>query len=83
MTTPRLLSETAAAEYVGLSLEMFRAQVAAGVLPRPVPLVSGANPGKLQRRRYYDRIALDRHLDRLSGIKTPAAGSGLADVAWR
>ncbi len=79
---PRLLSEAAAAEYVGLSLEMFRAQVIADVLPQPVPLVSGANPRKLQRRHFYDRIAIDRRIDELSGFDSKPKGSGLADVKW-
>lgn len=83
MAAPRLLSEIAAAEYLGLSVEMFRAQVEAGVLPRPVPLASATDPRKLPRRRYYDRAALDRRLDELSGIQAEPSGSGLAGVSWR
>lgn len=74
----RLLSEAAAAEHVGLPLAIFRAEVEAGNMPAPVRLASMI--GKARQRRYFDRVALDRRLDQLSGIK-PA--SGLAGVSWR
>lgn len=76
----RLLTESAAAEHVGLPLAAFRAQVEAGTMPPPVPLASSGARAK----RYYDRVALDRRLDQLSGlVETQATESGLGGIAWR
>jgi hypothetical protein len=58
---PRLVSEAAAAAYVGLELATFRHWIACGRLPRPV-LNSGL----------FDLHAIDAALDGLSGIKSPS-----------
>jgi hypothetical protein len=66
---PRLVGEKEAAEdVVGVELSVFRAWVAAGRLPKPMP-----DCGK------YDRKALDAALDKLSGLGGP---SNALD-AWR
>src|SRR5947207_1590644 len=57
--TPRGLSRRAAAEYCGLAPSTFDARVNEGLLPSPV------FPG---RRRVWDRLALDRALNSLSGV---------------
>jgi predicted DNA-binding transcriptional regulator AlpA len=57
---PRGLSRAQAAAYVGLSPNSFDAQVAAGIFPQPVRMGS---------RVLYDRRALDRAFDRLSGAE--------------
>jgi hypothetical protein len=53
----RLVTEKEAAEYIGLELATFRAWVASGRLPGPIPDCSK-----------YDSRALDLALDRISGI---------------
>jgi hypothetical protein len=55
---PRLLPEDDAAEYVGVSIAQFRAEVGKGIWPQPVE--------RGCRRNTYDRAALDRAVDRLS-----------------
>lgn len=55
----RLLTEKEAAESIGLDLATFRNWVASGKMPKPIP-----DCGK------YDLKALDKALDRLSGIET-------------
>jgi predicted site-specific integrase-resolvase len=55
----RLLTEKEAAESIGLDLATFKNWVASGKLPKPIP-----DCGK------YDLKALDKALDRLSGIET-------------
>lgn len=62
---PRLLSESDAASYVGVSLNTFRAERVAGIWPSPVDRNS--------RRVTYDRAALDRAVDRLSGWRDDPA----------
>jgi hypothetical protein len=57
--TPRGLSRRAAAEYCGLAPSTFDARVGDGSLPGPV------FPG---RCRIWDRLALDRALNSLSGL---------------
>jgi excisionase family DNA binding protein len=64
MTTPandneprRLMTKTAAAKYCGVSAPTFRKWVAEGLVPGPVT-----------RLKRFDRQALDKHLDRLSGL---------------
>jgi hypothetical protein len=64
----RLVGEREAAETVGLELATFRAWVAAGRLPKPLP-----DCGK------YDLKAIDVALDRVSGLGGPAN----ALDAWR
>jgi hypothetical protein len=56
---PRLLPEIEAAEYVGVSLAQFRAEVERGIWPKAV--------ARGCRRNTYDRTALDRAVDQLSG----------------
>lgn len=55
----RLVTEKEAAEAVGLDLATFRAWVAAGKLPKPIP-----DCGR------YDLKAIDAALDRVSGLGT-------------
>lgn len=56
--TPRLLSRTQAAAYVGLSPATFDAAVGKGVLPAPIALGES-------RRIMWDREALDAAIDAL------------------
>ena len=58
---PATLSRAEAAAYVGLSLNAFLAEVAAGNLPKPLPLKC--------RRKLFSRADLDRVL----GKSDPAA----------
>jgi predicted DNA-binding transcriptional regulator AlpA len=51
-----------AAAYLGLSPARFERHVAEGLLPRPLPLG--------RRGRVWDRLAIDRALDRMSGLGT-------------
>lgn len=67
--TPRGLSLDDAAAYVSLAPATFLREVAAGTWPRPLPL-------KGSRRQVWDRDAIDRALDRASGI---GAGHESAD----
>jgi hypothetical protein len=60
---PRLLPEQEAAEYLGVTVTQFRAEVRCGIWPKPVP--------RGCRRNTYDRLALDRAVDRLSGRSDP------------
>jgi hypothetical protein len=53
------MSETDAAEYVGVSLAQFRRERQKGLWPAPVPRGARVNT--------YDREALDNAVDRLSG----------------
>ncbi len=57
----RGLSIEEAAGYVGLSVALFEKQVKAGILPARWPLEG--------TRMLFDRVALDKALDRLSGLK--------------
>jgi len=56
--TPRLLNHGAAATYCGMSKPHFDAHIA----PHVPPIKFGP------RKQWWDRVALDAHLDRLSGI---------------
>jgi hypothetical protein len=67
--TPRLLTPDQAAAYCGVGRENFEARV--GVPPLQL---FGA-------RRLYDRIALDRWLDRQSGLAEAEAEDGRVDWA--
>ena len=64
----RLVSEKAAADYVGLPVSTFRAWVTAGKLPVAIPDCG-----------LYDVRALDAAVDRLSGLGNPTN----ALDAWR
>lgn len=59
MPDARLLSASDAAAYLGLSAAGLREWVEAGRVPGPIP-----------GTRRYDRAALDRALDRLSGLES-------------
>lgn len=61
---PRLLSEEMAAAYVGVSPNTFRAYVGN---PWPKAIRFG-------RRKLYDRVALDRAVDRLSTPERQSPG---------
>lgn len=65
MTQPRLLSRRDAQAYLGLGRDTFGALVEAGTLPPPLRLPRG--------RRLWDRVALDRAVDALSGIAADSA----------
>ena len=60
---PRLMPEEMAANYVGVSVARFRADVEQGLWPQLV--------ARGCRRNTYDRVALDRAVDRLSGRHEP------------
>lgn len=69
--TPRGLTREAAAEYVGCrTVSAFSSQVRRGLLPGPIP-----------GTRLWDRIAIDRALDRASGLQPTAPVSALQD--WK
>lgn len=63
--TPRLLGRRDAQTYLGLGRDTFGALVDAGTLPPPLKLSRG--------RRMWDRVALDRAVDALSGIAADSA----------
>lgn len=71
---PRGLSRKAAAEYCGLPPTTFDARVDDGALPGPV-FPSG-------RCRIWDRVALDRALNSLSGI-AEASSNGAEEAALK
>jgi hypothetical protein len=68
LPTARWLTAAQAAAYVGVDAEEFRQEVDEGLWPDAVR--SSASRGDL-----WDRIALDRASDQLSGIAEPAYGS--------
>jgi hypothetical protein len=55
--TVRGYPQEAAAAYVGLGVKRFRDEVTAGHLPQP---------NQHGKRLLWDKVALDRHLDKLS-----------------
>ena len=57
LTRPRILTKRQAAEYCGLSLSGYQAWVDQGLVPGPLP-----------GTKRYDRLAMDRAIDELSGI---------------
>jgi hypothetical protein len=57
----RLVAEKEASEYAGLDLATFKAWVACGKLPKPLP-----DCGK------YDLKAIDAAIDRVSGLGGPS-----------
>jgi hypothetical protein len=67
---PRLLNRTEAAAYLGRGVRTFDAEVESGLWP--APLIIGLHG----RQRAWDRDALDRTVDRMSGnfveVTTPA-----------
>jgi predicted DNA-binding transcriptional regulator AlpA len=71
--TPRGLSRKEAADYCGLALSTFDARVGDGSLPGPV------FPG---RCRIWDRLALDRAMNFLSGF-VDEPSNGAEDAALR
>lgn len=77
MTTrpaPATLGIAGAAAYVGLSVNTFRAEVAAGTMPPPVPLAC--------RRKLWSRAALDRAIEGPDAASEPPAplGEQIADA---
>ncbi|WP_198364900.1 helix-turn-helix domain-containing protein [Roseomonas sp. KE0001] len=61
---PRCLTTEQAAAYCGICKDTFKTRVRLGELPPPV---------RFGRRVVWDRVALDRHFDRLSGLSEEAA----------
>lgn len=59
---PRCLSADEAARYVGVSRNVFDAEVDKGIWPRGIPR------GSLGAKMVWDRHALDRVLDEMSGL---------------
>lgn len=59
MASPRVLNTRQAAAYVGVSAQTFDKLVERGVFDRPL---------MLDERRRWDRHALDRAMDKLSGL---------------
>ncbi len=66
--TPRLMTRRQAAEYLGLSPEGFSQWVGSGRVPHALP-----------GTKRWDRVAIDRAIDRASGI-LPAHGVAEASV---
>ncbi len=60
---PRFLTRETAAVYLGVSVDVFDAEVRAGIWP--VPQKRGGKGGRLT----WDRVLLDGAADRLSGVK--------------
>ena len=69
--TPRGLSTSDAATYCGLKPSQFRAWIADGRLPGPIP-----------GTRRFDRKAIDRALDNLSGLSDDTTPKTAYD-AWK
>ncbi len=62
LPTKRGLTERQAADYVGVSLETFRSEAARGIWPGP------RLHGRKQKKKVWDKRALDLAYDRLSSI---------------
>lgn len=76
---PRGIPLDLAAAYVGLSPQLFLAEIERGVYPRPSR--HGQAEHDRHKRCVWDVAALDRAMDRLSGLPTGAPASpGLDDV---
>ncbi len=76
---PRCLNRAEAARYVGVSVEVFDAEVRAGIWP--LGRARGAKGGRLT----WDRLALDAAEDQRSGLvaaDAPGTGPDLAAVQW-
>jgi len=69
----RWLSAAEAAGYVGVGEDEFRSEVSDGVWP-------AAGRTSAARGDLWDRVALDRQSDRLSGLDVPGAASAGADA---
>ena len=72
---PRLLCKESAAAYVGLSPNAFEAEVAAGTFPEAFRL-------RTVRRALWDVRALDRALDRISGIEVGEDDWATREQRW-
>lgn len=75
---PRLLSRDQAAAYVGISPTQFDEEVAAGTFPAPFKLAA-------TRRCLWDRVALDRAIDRqlIVAVDAPTGGEPWDDRRQR
>jgi hypothetical protein len=71
MTTPRCMTRSEAAAYCGLTPAAFSRWVRDGILPTPV-----------KGTHRWDRKALDRALDKASGISAPSTETSAYDE-WR
>lgn len=71
----RVLSRGEAASYVGISPGHFNRLVKAGTLPGSLPAYG--------RTRRWDRVAIDRAVDRISGTTRPIADAPGAYDTWR
>jgi hypothetical protein len=69
MLEPRLLDRATAAAYCSLTPSRFSQLVKAGILPGPI-----------LRTARYDRKAIDRVLDKLSGLEEPAQPQSALDT---
>ncbi len=70
----RVLDRQEAASYAGVSPGHFDKLVASGILPGPLPGYG--------RTRRWDRAAIDRALDEVSGITSPLAAAPNAYDMW-
>ena len=77
----RGLTERQAAAYVGVGLETFRSEAARGIWPGP------RLHGRKQKKKVWDKCALDLAYDRLSSVGPGEAGHEAAALAaldgWR
>jgi predicted DNA-binding transcriptional regulator AlpA len=71
MTRSRLLPAKQAASYLSISVGAFHAWIAVGRLPRPLP-----------GTRRWDRHAIDRAIDKLSGLTPPPVPSDDQFAEW-
>lgn len=78
---PRWMSRDQAASYVGVSPNLFDAEVEAGVWPKPER--RGTHKSR-KPRLTWDRKLLDRTSDARSGLIAADgdAGSGIGDLEW-
>ena len=78
---PRWMSREQAASYVGVSPNVFDAEVKAGVWPKPQP--RGARKSK-RPRLTWDKRLLDRSSDLRSGLAIggESQGSGVGELEW-
>jgi hypothetical protein len=72
---PRFLTRTMAAKYLGVSVDVFDDEVAAGLWPRPRP--RGGKGGRLT----WDRVLLDRRADEDAGLSPLTPGQPPSDQA--
>jgi hypothetical protein len=69
---PRLLNRALAAEYCGIGLDTFNANVDRGALPRPLQLPTGA--------MLWDRTELDAAIDVLKATRCSGSAEDINDV---